>query len=166
MAKKAPRPVPEGMHMVTPVLNFKGDCVKAIEFFQKAFGAMVVGEVAKGPDAKVMHALIKIGDSNVMLSDLMVMGKEADAVGVRNNLWVYIDNCDTLFDRAVAAGAAVTWPPTDQFWGDRVAVVKDPFGNQWSIATAKWVMTQEEMQKAQVEFFKMMKANAPSPVPA
>ena len=157
MAKKAPKPVPEGMHTVTSVLNFKGDCVKAIEFYQKAFGATVVGEVAKGPDNKVMHAMIKIGDSNVMLSDLMGMGKEEDAVGVRNNLWVYVKDCDALFNQAVGAGAAVTWSPTDQFWGDRVSVVKDPFGNQWSIATAKWIMTPEEMQKAQEEWFKTMK---------
>ncbi len=157
MATKAPKPVPEGMHTVTSVLNFKGDCLKAIEFYKKALGATVVGEVAKGPDNKVMHALIKIGDSSVMLSDLMGMGKEEDAVGLNNNLWVYVDNCDALFNRAVAAGATVTWPPTDQFWGDRVGVAKNPFGNQWSIATAKLVLTPEEIQKAQEEWLKTMK---------
>jgi uncharacterized glyoxalase superfamily protein PhnB len=143
------------MHTVTPVLNFKGDCSKAIEFYQKAFGAAIAGEIAKGPDLKVMHAMIKIGDSNVMLSDLMGMVEEP--VGMHANLWVYVEDCDSLFNRAVAAGCSVTWPPSDQFWGDRVAVVKDPFGNQWSIATVKWTMAPEEMQKAQEEWLKTMK---------
>ena len=155
MPKKAPKPVPKGMHTVTSVLNFKGDCAEAIEFFKRAFGATVVGRIEKGADDKVMHALIKIGDSMVMLSDLM--GPDKDPVGVRNNLWVYVNNCDTLFNRAVAAGATVTWPLSNQFWGDRVGVVRDPYGNQWSIATAKLVLTPRELQKAQEEWFKTMK---------
>ncbi len=155
MATKAAKPIPEGMHTVTPVLNFNGNCEKAIEFYKKAFQATVVGEIAKGPGGMVLHALIKIGDANVMLSDLM--GKQDNPVGLYGNMWIYIDDCDSMFNKAISAGAVAVWPLTDQFWGDRVGVIKDPFNHQWSIATLKFTMSQEEMQKKQDEWMKTMK---------
>jgi PhnB protein len=155
MPKKAPKPVPKGMNTVTPVLNFKGDCSTAIAVYKKAFGAVVVGDIATGPNGKVLHAMIKIGGSNIMLSD--VMHKDVSLAGLRSNMWVYVDDCDKMFNRAVAAGCTVVWPLTDMFWGDRTGVLKDPFGHQWSIATLKWVLKPEEMRKAQDEWLKSVK---------
>jgi PhnB protein len=155
MPRKALKPIPKGMRTITPVLNFKGDCIKAIEFYKKAFGAKVIGEVVKGPDGKVLHALLKIGDSNVMLSDLM--GQDDEQFGLHANMWVYIADCDSVFNRAIAAGAKVKYPIMDQFWGDRVGALVDPFNNLWSIATLKWIMTPEEIQKGQDDWFKSIK---------
>lgn len=155
MPIKASKPIPDGIQSVTPVINFTGDCAQAIDFYKKAFGAEVVGDIAKAPDGKVLHAMIKIGDSNVMLSD--VMGPAENAAGLRGNLWLYVDNCDSIFNRAAGAGCKVVWPLIDQFWGDRAGTIIDPFGHQWSIATLKWILTPQEMKEKQAEWFASLK---------
>jgi uncharacterized glyoxalase superfamily protein PhnB len=152
MPQKAPRSVPEGIHNVTPYLVFTGDCNKALDFYQKALGAKLAAPTAKTPNGMIMHAMIKIGDSNIMLSDTF---QPADKItGLKSNLWVYVDDCDALFKKAVDAGCQVVMPMEDAFWGDRLGEVKDPFGHTWNIATWKWNLSPEEMQKRQEDWLK------------
>ena len=155
---KAKDPVPQGFHTVTPVLTFD-DSTKAIDWYRRAFGAEEVS-CSKGPDGKVMHADIRIGSSRIMMHDAM-MGNKAPGHygGSPANLWLYVDNSDTLFNQAVAAGATVKAPMGDQFWGDRFGSVTDPFGYEWAIATHKEDVTAEEMKQRQAEWMK----NLPQP---
>jgi PhnB protein len=132
------RPIPEGYHSLTPSLNLKG-ADKAIDFYKKAFGAEEKGGRFAGPDGKIMHAEIKIGDSTIMLSEVM------QAPETRASLFLYVNDCDAVFKSAVAAGATVKMAIADQFWGDRFGQVADPFGQTWSIATHKEDVSQEEM---------------------
>lgn len=130
------RPIPEGMHSITPHLVIKG-ADKAVEFYQKAFGAELKGGIFKGPDGKVMHAELRIGDSTFMLADEFPGMGDASSPqtlgGTTATLNIYTDNVDQLFDRAVKAGARVTMPLANQFWGDRYGHVKDPFGHSWAL---------------------------------
>ena len=133
MATKAKTPIPEGFHTLTPHLIFD-NAQAAIDFYKKAFGAQERNHSA-GPDGKIMHAELQIGNSWFMLNDAMGGGKSAKALGGSPiDLWVYVDDCDALFNRAVAAGAQVGQGPMgklqDQFWGDRTGTVIDPFGYQ------------------------------------
>ncbi len=155
MPTKAANPVPHGMHTVTPVLNFRGNCSKAIDFYKEAFGATVVGDIATGPGGMVLNAMLKIGNSILMLSDLMQAS--GPTFGLNANLWIYTDDCDALFNRAVSAGCKAKGPMLDMFWGDRVGALTDPFDNQWSIASQKFVPTPEEMRKSQEEWMKSNK---------
>jgi uncharacterized glyoxalase superfamily protein PhnB len=151
------KPIPEGYHTLTPFLTVR-DAMSAIEFYKKAFGAQERG-VAKGPDGKVMHAELKIGDSIVMLSDEF---PEFGAVsplssgGAGMGLHIYVDRVDEAFDRAVKAGAQVEMPVSDQFWGDRYGKLKDPFGHKWSIATHTKDMSADEMKRSMDEAMEKM----------
>jgi PhnB protein len=160
---KARSAVPEGHHTVTPQLTLD-NAVQAIEWYKKALGAQEVSR-AVGPDGKILHAEIRIGDSPVMLNDAMMGAKDAKAMGGSPaSLWVYVEDCDALFNRAVAAGAQVPPGPmgqlADQFWGDRCGMFTDPHGYRWTIATHKEDLTREEMAQRQAEF---MKQFAPQP---
>ena len=159
---KAKRPVPEGYHTVTPSLTLN-NAAQAIEWYKKALGAEEVAR-AVGPDGSIMHAEIRIGDSRVMLNDPMMGTKTPkDLGGSPASLWVYVEDCDSLFNRAIGAGANVYGQfgqLTDQFWGDRSGSFTDPFGYTWSIATHKEDLTPQEMQQRQAEF---MKRFAPEP---
>ena len=135
--------VPAGYGTVTPFLNING-ASDAIDFYKKAFGATERFRVP-GPDGKLMHAEIAIGDSVVMLSDAMRRPATQAA------LHLYVKDCDALFEQALAAGATVTMPLMDMFWGDRYGQLSDPFGNLWSIATHKEDVSPEEMQKRMAE---------------
>jgi len=146
------KPVPDGYHTLTPFLTVR-DAVKAIEFYKQAFGAEERG-VAKGPDGKVMHAELKIGDSIIMLSDEFPEfgSKSPEAIGGSPmGLHIYLDGVDAAFDRAVKAGATVEMPVMDQFWGDRYGKLKDPFGHKWSIGTHIKDLSMDEMKKAMDE---------------
>lgn len=150
----ATKPVPDGFHTVTAHLVVS-DAKKSIDFYKKAFNAQEISRMP-GPDGKIMHAMVRIGDSMVMLNDEYPdMGakspKTIGATGVTMNL--YVDNADTVFSQATKAGASVVMPLADQFWGDRYGVVKDPDGHQWAVATHKKDMTPEEMQKAAASAF-------------
>src|SRR5947208_3812800 len=128
---KAKSAVPEGFHTVRPQLTLD-NAAQAIDWYKKALGAEEVTR-AVGPDGKIMHAEIRIGDSLIMLNDEMGGGKSAKAIGGSPaSLWLYVENCDALFNRAVAAGARVAPGPmgqvTDQFWGDRSGTLTDPHG--------------------------------------
>ena len=151
----AVKPIPEGYHTLTPSLTVR-NAERAIEFYKQAFGAEVRGGVAKGPDGKVMHAELKIGDSVIMLSDEYPEfgSKSPQSIGDSGmGLHIYLDNVDAAFDRAVKAGASVEMPVMDQFWGDRYGKLKDPFGHKWSMATHVRDMSQDEMKKGMDEAF-------------
>ena len=154
---KAKRPVPEGYHTVTPQLTLD-NAAEAIEWYKKALGA-VEGDRATGPDGKVMHSELRIGNSRIMVNDAMMGSKGPKALGGSPaSLWIYVDDCDTLFNRAVAAGGQVAGGPmgqlTDQFWGDRSGTLTDPSGYRWTIATHKEDLTRAEIEKRQEAFFK------------
>jgi len=156
------KPIPDGFHTITPHLTVR-DANRAIEFYKKAFGAQVLG-VAPGPGGKVLHALLKIGDSMLMLNDEFPefggqLGPSATA-GSSVALHIYLDNVDQAFERAVSAGATVKMPVMDQFWGDRYGVVIDPFGHRWSLATHTRDMSPEEMQQEQEKAFAKMPKSA------
>lgn len=132
----AVKPVPDGMHTVTPHLVCAG-AADAIEFYKKAFGATELMRVPT-PDGKLMHAAVMIGDSMVMLVDefpqMQCLGPKARG-GSSVTLHISVPNVDEFFAKAVAAGATERMKPQDMFWGDRYGQVEDPFGHWWSIAT-------------------------------
>lgn len=161
---KAKQAVPEGFHTITPQLTLD-DAAKAIDWYKKALGAEEVMR-GVGPDGKIMHAELRIGNSLIMLNDEMGGGKSAKALGASPiSLWVYVDDCDTLFNRAVAAGAQVAPGPMgqlmDQFWGDRTGMFTDPHGYRWTIATRKEDLTPDEIQQRQEAFFKQFAGSQP-----
>jgi PhnB protein len=156
---KAKSPIPEGFRTITPQLVFD-NAAEAIDWCKKALGATEVSR-AVGPDGKIMHADLKIGDSRFMLNDPMGGSKGPKALGGSPaSIWLYVDDCDSLFNRAVAAGGQVTMPLADQFWGDRCGAVKDPHGYTWNIATHKEDLTKEEMDKRAADFFKQFAGQA------
>jgi PhnB protein len=143
------KPIPEGMHSVTPQLVCAG-AAAAIEFYKKAFGATEVGRVA-GPDSKIMHAMLRIGDSGVMLVDEMPQWGALGPKSLKGSpvtIHLYVPDVDAFVSRAVDAGAKVTMPVADQFWGDRYGKIEDPFGHQWSVATHVRDVAPEEMKQA------------------
>ncbi|HJZ83803.1 MAG TPA: VOC family protein [Polyangia bacterium] len=153
MAKKV-KPIPEGYHTVTPYLTVK-DAARAIDFYKKAFGAEETVRMP-GPDGRIMHAELRIGNSMVMLADENPqMGSKSPQTlgGTAVGLMIYCDDADALFKRASAAGATVSQPLADMFWGDRFGGLKDPFGHNWSIATHIKDLAPAEMKKAQEAFF-------------
>lgn len=151
--------VPEGTHTITAHLSLR-EAPKAIEFYQEAFGAQVLG-VHKTPDGKVMHATLKIGDSQLMLADEFPgMGTPAVQTlgGSPVILNIYVEDVDRLFNQAVAAGAKVTMPLANQFWGDRYGHVVDPFGLTWALGSHVEDVTPDEMERrANAMFAEMAK---------
>jgi uncharacterized glyoxalase superfamily protein PhnB len=153
------KPIPEGMHSVTPHLVCAG-AAEAIEFYKKAFGA-VEGARLPGPDGKLMHAMIRIGDSAVMLVDEMPQWGALGPKSLKGSpvtIHLYVEDVDAVVKRAVSLGAKVTMPVDDMFWGDRYGKLEDPFGHHWSIGTHKREVTSEEMQQAMRDMPRTMKA--------
>src|SRR5438270_13486730 len=150
------KPVPEGVHTITPHLTVK-NAAKAIDFYKQVFGAEEVSRNL-GPDGKIMHASLKIGDSLLMLNDEFPgQSTSAETPGGTNvTLHIYTDNVDALFDRAVKAGAKTTMPLADQFWGDRYWQVVDPFAQRWSLATRKEDLTPHQVDERARAFFAKM----------
>ena len=143
------KPVPDGMHTVTPHLICAG-ASDAIEFYKKAFKAVEVGRVA-GPQGKLLHALIRIGNSAVMLVDEFPDWGSFGPKSLKGSpvtIHLYVEDVDAFVERAVAAGAKVTMPLDDTFWGDRYGKLEDPFGHQWSVATHVRDVSPDEMQQA------------------
>jgi uncharacterized glyoxalase superfamily protein PhnB len=156
------KPIPDGYHSLTPFLTVR-DAARAIEFYKQAFGATERG-VMKGPDGKVMHAELMIGDSIIMLSDEFpeqgVLSPQSSG-GAGMGLHIYVDGVDAAFDRAISAGAQVEMPVMDMFWGDRYGKLKDPFGHKWSIATHTQDLSMDEMKQGMEDAMsKMMKKTA------
>jgi uncharacterized glyoxalase superfamily protein PhnB len=144
------KPIPEGFHSLTPHLTVEG-AAAAIEFYKKAFGAVELGRMAAQDGKRLMHAMIRIGDSMLMLADAFPeMGSKGPKAlgGSSVTVHLYVPDSDKVFAQAVAAGATVAMPIADMFWGDRYGVVADPFGHRWSIATKKKDLTPEEMGAA------------------
>jgi PhnB protein len=161
---KAQSPIPEGFHTVTPQLTLD-NAAEAIEWYRRALGAEEKGRF-EGPDGKIMHAELRIGNSRVMLHDAMMGGKGPKALGGSPaSLWIYVEDCDALFNRAIAAGAELLPGPMgqmqDQFWGDRCGVFKDPHGFSWTIATHKEDLTPDEMRERHAAFVKQFAAARP-----
>lgn len=153
MAKNV-KPIPEGYHTVTPYLVVR-DAGRAIDFYKRALGAKEVIRMP-GPGGKIMHAEIQIGDSMVMLCDeFPESGGQSPQVlkGTPVSLYLYVEDVDTVFNQALAAGATAQMPVQDMFWGDRYGKLVDPFGHVWSIATHKEDLTAEQVsQRAAAAF--------------
>ena len=146
--------IPEGKHSISPYLVTRG-ADRAIEFYKKAFGAKELNRMP-GPDGKVMHAEIRIGDSVVMLSDEFAQMKySTPQAGVTplQQLMLYVEDVDAVFNQAIAAGARSLMPPEDMFWGDRYGKLVDPFGHQWALATHKEDLSPAEIKNRQDQFF-------------
>jgi PhnB protein len=145
------KPIPQGYHSVTPYLTVN-DAARAIDFYKRAFGAQEVMRM-DGPNGKIGHAEIKIGDSRIMLGDEMPGGARSPQSlgGTTFGIMLYVENADTVFNQAVSAGAQVEAPLADMFWGDRYGKLKDPFGHSWSVATHKEDVAPEEMSKRMKE---------------
>jgi PhnB protein len=147
--------IPDGYHSVTPYLVIDG-AAKAIDFYMQAFGAVELFRM-DAAGGRIAHAEIKIGDSPIMLSD------ECPETGFRGpnsatattvSLMIYVEDCDTVFHRAVKAGAAVREPLADQFWGDRNGQITDPFGHVWTIATHIEDVPEDEMARRAEAYMK------------
>ncbi len=153
MATKA-NPIPQGYHTVTPNIVVNG-AAKALEFYQKAFGAEETVRMP-APDGGIMHAEFRIGDSVIMLADEMPdMGARSPKAygGTPVRFYVYVENVDAAWKRAVDAGGKTIMPLQDMFWGDRTGCLEDPFGHLWNLAQHVSDPTPEEMRKGQEEFF-------------
>ena len=150
--------IPEGFQSVTPMLVFR-DARKAIEFYKQAFGAME-RYAMPGPDGKgVMHAELLIGDSIIMMGEENPNEpcKSAETAGGSPvSFYIYLENADEAFRRALEAGAESRMPVQDMFWGDRVGTVQDPFGYSWSLATHTKDLTPQEIQEGAQAFFAKM----------
>jgi PhnB protein len=145
--------IPEGYHSVTPYLIVK-NASKAIEFYKKAFQAVEIMRF-DGPDKKIKHAELKIGDSKIMLADEfpeMNANSPETIGGSPITLMLYVNDVDQTFNQATAAGAKVTRPLQDMFYGDRIGSLEDPFGHAWHLATHIEDVSDDEIQKRAQKF--------------
>ena len=163
MANPASKPIPDGMHTLTPHIVCEGASA-AIDFYKKAFNAEELARLP-GPNGKIMHAAIRIGDSVMMLMDDFPewgsLGPKA-LKGTPVTLHLYVNDVDAAMKQAVAAGAQVTMPVADMFWGDRYGQVVDPCGHRWSIATHKFDLTPQEVQENMAKMGPMEGCGDPS----
>ena len=149
----AVKPIPDGYHSITPYLIIDG-AADSMEFYGKAFGAEVMLQLP-GPEGKVMHAEIKIGDSIVMVADEF---PEMDIRGPKSlggspvGLMIYLEDVDARFQQALDAGGTVKKPLQDQFYGDRSGTLEDPFGHQWTLSTHVEDVSGEEIGRRFQEF--------------
>ena len=156
MAKKAPS-IPTGYHNVTPSLCVAG-AAEALDFYKRALGAEEIMRF-EAPDGKIMHAEFKVGDSIIMLADEMPdMGAKGPKSigGSPVSFFVYGENVDAAWKRAVDAGAKEVQPLADQFWGDRTGCLEDPFGHHWWLAQHLEDLTPEQIRKNAEAFFSQM----------
>jgi PhnB protein len=155
------RPIPEGYHSITPYLVVN-NAARAIDFYQRAFGAKKTVQM-DGPDGKIAHAELKIGDSILMLSEEMPGGgaRSPQSVGGTTvSIFLYVENVDAAFKQAQSAGAKVETPLADMFWGDRFGKLTDPFGHSWGLATHIEDVAPAEMQKRSKEAMAKMQRQA------
>lgn len=157
-AKPRVSAIPKGYHSVTPVLVVKG-AEQAIEFYKTAFGAKELNRASIPESNIILHAEIQIGDSRIMLNDEFpeMNCKSPQSVGGASTaLYIYVKDVEKIFAQATDAGAKVTMPLMDAFWGDRTGQLVDPYGHIWSFATRKRNLSQKEVQKAQQEWLAEM----------
>ena len=156
---KAARPVPQGFHTITPQLTLD-DAAATIDWYKKALGAEEIYR-SVSPDGKIMHAEIRIGNSLFMVNDVMMGFKGPKGFGGSPaSLWMYVDDSDAVFNRAVAAGATVQVPIDNQFWGDRGGAIADPAGYTWWIASRKEDLTPEEINQDRLKFARQLEQSA------
>lgn len=146
--------IPKGFHTLTPTLIIQG-ANEAIQFYKQAFGAKV-RRVFYGPDGNTVgHAELEIGNSILMLSDeyptMHILSPKSPGGGTSMSLYMFVDNVDKVFSDAVSAGATMTMPLMDTFWGDRCGNVTDPFGHRWTLATHQKDLSDKEIEKASKE---------------
>ncbi len=142
------KPIPDGYHSVTPYLIVDG-ATRALDFYKRAFGAVELMRMP-GPDGKLGHAEIRIGDSPIMLADehpQMGARGPRSVGGTPVSICLYMPNVDAVVEQAVSAGAKIQRPLTNQFYGDRSATLEDPFGHVWHVATHVEDVSPEEMQR-------------------
>jgi PhnB protein len=155
--KKKVAPIPAGFHSVTAYLSIR-DAGKALDFYKRAFGARELLRM-QGPDGKIGHAEIKLGDSRVMLADefpnMGFMGPQSRG-GTTVMLHLYVRDVDATVAQATAAGATVKRPIKDEFYGDRTGTIEDPFGHVWYIATHKENLSPAEIRRRSEEAMKKM----------
>jgi uncharacterized glyoxalase superfamily protein PhnB len=155
VAKKSKTsPVPKGYHTVTAGLSVR-DAAQAIDFYKRAFGAKERSRMP-GPDGKIMHAELTIGDSHIMLGEEnQQMGNPSPQAlnGSPVSFYIYVKDADRAFQKAVSAGATAAMPVADMFWGDRYGAVTDPFGHRWGLATHVKDMSKKQMMNAAQDFF-------------
>src|SRR5262245_39505913 len=159
-ASMSVKAIPDGYHTITPNLVVR-DAAAALSFYQKALGAEELLRMP-GPGGKVMHAEVQIGNSKLMLADEMPeMGNKGPKTlgGSPCTFYVYVNNVDAAWKRAVDAGATVVMPLEDMFWGDRTGKLEDPYGHQWMLAQHIKDLTPAEMKAGQEAFEAKMKAN-------
>ncbi len=140
------KPIPQGYHTISPSLTVDG-AAEAIEFYKRAFGATERMRMAM-PDGKIAHAELDIGDSVVMLNDSLPqtsVQSPKQLGGTTASVFLYVEDVDSVVQDAIDAGATVTMPVADQFWGDRFGTVSDPYGHHWAIATHVEDLTPEEI---------------------
>ena len=157
-AKPKVSAIPKGYHSVTPVLVVKG-AEQAIEFYKKAFGSKELDRTYMPGSNIILHAEMQIGDSRIMLNDEFpeMNCKSPQSVGGASTaLYVYVKDVEKIFTQASAAGATITMPVMDAFWGDRTGQLIDPYGHVWSFATRKRNLSAKELQKSQEEWFSKM----------
>jgi len=143
------RAIPEGYHSISPSLTCK-NAARAIEFYKSVFGATEVMRMP-GPEGKIMHAELKIGDSIIFVNDEFPGMAEAPAPGVTPSLFMflYTEDVDSVYNRAVSMGSMVVMTLENMFWGDRYGKVTDPFGHQWGIAQHVEDVAPQEMKRRQ-----------------
>jgi len=158
VGERQAKPIPEGYHTLTPGLTVQ-DAANAIEFYKRAFQARERSRMA-GPDGRVMHAELEIGDS------LFMIGEEVPERGARGpkslggsavSLNLYLENCDDTFKQAVDAGAKALQPVEVMFWGDRYGKVEDPFGHVWGLCTRVEDLSPEEIERRGKEWMSRQK---------
>ena len=155
--KRSTQPVPPGFHTVTPSLTVRNGA-QAIEFYKKALGAEQ-RMCMTAPDGKITHAELKIGDSIIFLNDENPqMGCKSPQTlgGTSGTFYLYVEDVDTAFQRAVDAGGKATMPVTDMFWGDRFGSFTDPYGHTWGLSTHTQDMTEQEMEQGAKAFYAQM----------
>jgi PhnB protein len=149
--------IPKGYHTVTPTLTVR-NAAEAIEFYQKALGAEELVRMSS-PDGQISHAELKIGDSIIFLAEeIPNMGNKSPQTlgGSSGSLFLYVEDADKFFQRAVNAGAKPTMPPADMFWGDRYGAFVDPYGQSWGVATHVEDLSAEETRERAQEFYAQM----------
>jgi uncharacterized glyoxalase superfamily protein PhnB len=154
--------IPEGYHTLTPYLICR-NAASAIEYYKKAFGAVQKGDVMAGPEGKVMHAEVRIGDSLIMVADEFPEWGSLSPQSIGGSgmgLHIYVEDVDAAFDKAIGAGGIVEMPVADMFWGDRYGKLVDPFGHKWSVATHVKDTSMEEMKEAERAFMQQMPKSA------
>ena len=142
------KPIPDDYHAVTPYLVVEG-AEKLTDFMKQAFGAKETERFSM-PDGSIGHAEVRIGDSVIMIGDASQYMWKA----MPSTIYLYVEDCDTVYKRALEAGATSLMEPKDQFYGDRNCGVKDPVGNHWFIATHKEDLTKDELDKRAEDYIK------------